>query len=104
MGISPMPPRRYSFEQCSELRALIRDKHRDQFRRLGVARIRRHHMRRARRLEERLAHLEDFDGSAGQLRADLALGDIGGDRARVPMWRGETSRAIEYPHDGDALA
>jgi hypothetical protein len=61
-------------------------------------------MRGAGRLEERLAGLEGLDRTAAQLRADLALGDIGGDRARMPMGAGKSAGAIEHPHDRDALA
>ena len=38
--------------------------------------------------EERLADLEGLDRTAAELRADLALGDVGGDRARMAMRAG----------------
>src|ERR1700704_6414650 len=69
------------FDKRRELRALIRHEHRNQFRRFGIAGIGRDQMHRARRLEERLPDLEGLDHTAGELRADFALGDIGGDRA-----------------------
>ena len=87
-----------------ELRALVGHEHRDQFRGLGVAGIGRHQMRGARRLEERLADLERLDRTAGELRADFALGDIGGDRAGMPVRAGKPAGTIEHAHDGDALA
>src|SRR5258708_17541912 len=82
-----------------ELRALIRHEHRDQFRRLGIAGIGRDQMRSSWRLEERLTDLEGLDRTAGQLRADLALADIGGDGARVPVRAGKPPGAAEHPHD-----
>src|SRR5258708_37789277 len=81
-----------------ELRALIRHEHRDQFRRLGIAGIGRDQMRSSWRLEERLTDLEGLDRTAGQLRAELALADIGGGRAPLPRCRGEPPRSAGPPH------
>jgi len=50
-----------------------------------------------RRLEERLADLEDLDRAAGKLRADFALGDIGGDGAGMLMSAGEPAKLIGFP-------
>src|SRR5258708_13478021 len=80
-----------------ELRALIRHEHRDQFRRLGIAGIGRDQMRSSWRLEERLTNLEGLDRTAGQLRADLALADIGGGGAPAPVPPGHPPRAPEHP-------
>ncbi len=43
-------------------------------------------------------------GPPAELRADFALGDIGGDRAGVPMRAGKSAGAVEHPHDRHALA
>ena len=94
---SPWAGRETLFDECRELRALVGDEHRDQFRGLGVAGIGRDQMRRARRLEERLSDLEGLDRAAAQLRTDFALGDIGGDRAGVPMRAGEIRRDRRTP-------
>src|SRR3954466_7440900 len=87
-----------------ELRALVRHEYRDQFRRLGVAGICRHQVRRSGWLEERLPNLEGFDGATGKLGADLSLGDVSGDRAAMAMSARKAARTIEHAHDGHALA
>jgi hypothetical protein len=105
-----------SIHERRQLRALVGDEHRDQFRRLGGAGVGRDQMHGAGRLEERLAHLECFNRTAGQLRTDFALGDVGGDGAGIAVRRtaslcspmavrtGKAAGAIEHAHDGDALA
>src|ERR1700733_8379955 len=92
------------FHERRELRALIRHEHRDQFRRLGVAGVGGNQMDGAGRLEEGLSDFEGLDDTARQLRADFALGDIGGDGAGMPVRAGEAAGTIEHPHDGHAFA
>ena len=61
-------------------------------------------MRRLGRLEERLTDLEGLDRTSAELRADFTLGDIGGDRAGMPMRAGKSAGTVEHPHDRHALA
>jgi len=92
------------FDERRELRALVGDKHRNQFRRFGVAGVSRDQMRHPRRLEKRLTGLKSLDRTSAELRADFAFGDIGGDGARMPMRAGKSAGTIEHPHDRDTLA
>jgi len=87
------------FQHGRELGALVSDKHRNQFGRLGIARIGRNQMCRARRLEKRLTDAKCFDLASPKLGPDLALRDVGGHRARMTMRAAKTSGAIEHPHD-----
>src|SRR6185437_2229694 len=95
---------RLLIDERGELRTLVGDEYRDQFRRLGSAGVRRDQVGRARRLKERLPHLERLDRAAAKLRADFAPGDVGGDRTGMAMRAGKSARAIEYTHDDDTLA
>src|SRR6188472_1801075 len=56
-----------------------------------------------RRLEERLADLEGLNRTAAKLRADLAPGDVGGDRARMPMRTGKSAGSVEHAYDRHTL-
>src|SRR3954464_15954489 len=87
-----------------ELRALVRHEYRDQFRRLGVARICRHQVRLAPPLEEGLPNLEGFDGAPSKQRASFSLGDESGDRDAIAMSARKSARTIETAHDGPLLA
>src|SRR5689334_8415108 len=91
-------------QQRRELRALVGHEYRDQFSGLGGAGVRRDQMRSARWLEERLADAERFDRTAGKLRTDLALGDIGGDGAGMLVRGRKSTGTVEDADDGDALA
>src|SRR5205823_5104341 len=91
-------------DKRGELRALVGHEHRDQFGGLGVAGIGRDQMHGAGRLEEGLPDPKGLDRTARQLRADFALGDIGGDRTGMPVRRREPAGAIEHAHDRHALA
>src|SRR5262249_33816701 len=62
-------------EQSRQLSAFICDENGNQLGHVDVARVGRHVMDRARRLEERLADIEYLDRAIVELRPDLALGD-----------------------------
>ena len=76
---------RLPVEEGRQFRTLVRHEHSNQFSRCGDARIGENEMHRARRLKERLSNLDFLHGVTLALRSDLAVGDMGSDRAPMAV-------------------
>jgi hypothetical protein len=83
-------------EESGQFRSLVSYENGNQFGRLSVACIGGNQMRRAGRFKERLPNRECFQRAALELRADLALCDVGCDGATMAVRRRESSGTVTH--------